>query len=60
MSDIQNYRLIGILPTLSMIYERCIYDQIYKYFDQIFSKYQDGFHQSYNTKNSLLMIIDDS
>ena len=48
MSDIQNYRSIGILPTLSMIYERCMYDQIYKYFDQILSKYQYGFHQSYN------------
>ena len=39
-SDIENYRPISILPTLSKIYERCVYDQMYKYFDQIPSKYQ--------------------
>ena len=42
-SDIENYRPISILPTLSKIYERCMYDQMYKYFDQILSKYQCGF-----------------
>ena len=39
-SHIENYRPISILPTLSKIYERCMYDQMYKYFDQILSKYQ--------------------
>ena len=39
-SDIENYHLISILPRLSKIYERCMYDQMYKYFDQILSKYQ--------------------
>ena len=36
-SDIENYRPISILPTVSKIYERCMYDQMYKYFDQILS-----------------------
>ena len=35
----KNYRPISILPTLSKIYEGCMYDQMYKYFDQILSKY---------------------
>ena len=48
-SDIENYLPISILPTLSKIYERCMYDQMYKYFDQILSKYQCGFRQGYNT-----------
>ena len=49
-SNIENYRPISILPTLSKIYERCMYDQMYKYFDQILSKYQCGFRQGYNTQ----------
>ena len=48
-SDIENYRPVSILPTLPKIYERCMYDQMYKYFDQILSKYQCGFRQGYNT-----------
>ena len=57
-SDIENYRPISILPTLSKIYERCMYDQMYKYFDQILSKYQCGFRQSYNTRHCLLMMVE--
>ena len=57
-SDIENYRPIIILPTLSKIYERCMHDQIYKYFDQIFSKYQCGFRQGYNTQHRLLVMIE--
>ena len=43
-SDIENYRAISILPTLSKVYERCMYDQMYKYFDQILPKHQCRFH----------------
>ena len=32
---IKNYRPVSILPTLSTIYERCSYSQIYSYFDPI-------------------------
>ena len=27
--DIENYRPVSILPVLSKIYERCIFDQMY-------------------------------
>ena len=57
-SDIENYRPVSILPTLSKIYERCMYDQMYKYFDQILSKYQSGFPQGYNTHNCLLVTVE--
>ena len=56
-SDIENYRLISILPTLSKIYERCMLDQMYKYFDQILSKYQCRFRQGYNTQHRLLVMV---
>ena len=57
-SDIENYRTISILPTLSKIYERCMYDQMYKYFDQILSKYHYGFRQGYNTQHCLLVMVE--
>ena len=33
-----NYRPISVLSNVSKIYERCIYERIYSYFDKIFSK----------------------
>ena len=50
-SDIENHRPISILPTLSKIYKRCMFDQMYKYFDQVLSKYQCGFRQGYNAQH---------
>ena len=57
MSDIENYRPISILSELCKIYERCMYDQMYKYFEQILSKYQWGFRQVYSTQHCLLMMV---
>ena len=56
--DIENCRPISILPTLSKIYERYRYDQMYKYFDQILSKYQCSFRQGYNTQHCLLVMVE--
>ena len=55
-SDIENYHPSSIVPTLYKIYERGIYEQMYKYLDQILSKYKCGFRQGYNTQYCLLMI----
>ena len=57
-SDKENYRPVSILPTLSKVYERCIYDQMYSYFDQILSKYQCGFRKGYNAQHCLLVMIE--
>ena len=35
-----------------------MYDHKYKYFDQILSKYQCGFHKSYNTQHYLLTMVE--
>ena len=35
-----NYRPISILPNVSKIYERCLYNQMQTYFDDILCKYQ--------------------
>ena len=53
-----NFRPVSILPLLSKIYEGCIYSQIYKYFENIFSKEQCGFRKKYNTQHCLLIMVE--
>ena len=52
-----NYRSASSLQVISKIYERLMYDQRYKYFDQI-SKFQCGFHKGFSTQNCLLYMIE--
>ena len=40
-----NYRPISILPNISKIYERCLYNQMQTYFDNILSNYQCRFRK---------------
>ena len=54
--DKSNYRTVSILPVISKIYKRLMYDQMYKYFDQI-SKFQCGFRKGLRTQNCLLYMI---
>ena len=35
----ENYRPISILPTFSKVYEKILHQQIYSYFDNLFSKF---------------------
>ena len=44
---------------VSKIYERCLYSQLYDYFDKnIFSKYQCGFRKGFSTQHALLFMIE--
>ena len=55
-SLLNNYRPISILPVVSKLMERTLYDQIYEYFDQqnLFSKHQFGFRPYHSTTTTLL------
>ena len=53
-----NYRPISILPTLSKVYEKLFYQQIYKYFNKIFSKYLCGFRKGQSTQHCLLFMLE--
>ena len=55
--DNSNYRPVSSLPIFSKIYERLMYDQMCKYFDEIFSKFQCGFRKGFSTQNCLLYMI---
>ena len=53
-----NYRPVSILPSVSKIYERCIYDQINYYFHPLFSKLQCGFRKQFNAQHCLLVLVE--
>ena len=53
-----NYRAVSIQPTLSKLYEKVLYQQIYEYFDNIFSKYLSGFCKCHSTQHCLLFMME--
>ena len=52
----ENYRPISILPAVSKLMERIVYDQLYRYFNEnsILSKQQFGFRDFHSTASALL------
>ena len=54
----ENYRAISIFPNISKVYERCLYDQISNFFEDVFSKYQCGFRKCYSAQHCLLAMIE--
>ena len=54
----ENYRPISILPNLSKMYEILMYNQIYPYFQTIFSKFQCGFRKGVNAQHCLLVMVE--
>ena len=53
-----NYRSVRILPTVSKIYERCLYDQINDYFQPLFLKLQYGFRKGHSAQHCPLVLIE--
>ena len=53
-----NYRSISILPNISKIYERCLYNQMQTYFDNILSKYRCRLCKRFNAKHCLVSMIE--
>ena len=53
-----NYRPVSILPSVSKIYELCIYDQINDYFHPLFSRLQCEFRKGFKGEHCLLVLIE--
>jgi retron-type reverse transcriptase len=53
---LDNYRPMSILPVVSKLMERIMYDQMYEYLNQnnLFSKHQFGFRPYHSTTTTLL------
>ena len=53
-----NYKPVSILPTVSKIYERCLYDQINESFRPLFAKLQFGYCKGHSEQYCLLVLIE--
>ena len=57
-NNVENHRPVSILSNLSKRYERCLYDQMCKYFNHILSKWQGGFRTGFSTQLSFLVMTE--
>ena len=57
---IENHCPISILPSISKVFEKSVYDQIYAYFTQhaYLSNSQYGFRKDHSTEYAILEIVD--
>ena len=57
--DASNYRPISLLPTLSKVFEKAVYNQLYSYLtmNNILSKKQFGFQPEISTQHALMQIL---
>ena len=49
----ENYRPVSILPVLSKLFERILFEQISSFFDNFLSEKQCGFRKGYSTQHCL-------
>ena len=54
----ENYRPVSILPSVSKIFERIMYNQIYSYMNKYLSQYLCGFRKFYNTQHCLVAMLE--
>ena len=54
----ENYRPVSILPSISKIFERNMFDQISFYMDKHISKYLCGFRKGYSTQHCLIIMLE--
>ena len=57
-SLMKNYRPISILPVISKIFERNMYNQILNYIEKFLSPYLFGFRKGLNSEQCLLVMIE--
>ena len=56
--DVCNYRPVSILPGMSKIFEREMVNQLYAYFDNIFSPFISGFRPQHSCETVLMSLIE--
>ena len=54
----ENFRPVSILPTLSKMFEKCMFTQMSTFFDNIFSNQQCDFRKGCSTQHCLLVMLE--
>ena len=52
-----NYRPISILPPLSKVFERLLFNQMSVFFERVLSRFLCGFRKNYSTQHALLNLL---
>ena len=55
--DKKNYRLVGILPLLTKVYERVIYEQASNYFEPFFNEILCGYRKAPSRQYALFELL---
>ena len=55
--DKKNYRPVSILPLLSKVYKRVIYEQTSYYFEPFFNETLCGFRKAHSTQHALFKLL---
>ena len=58
-SDKNNYRPVSVLPAISKLFEKALFDQLYSSFLPIFSPNMSGFFRGHSTATVLIKLTDD-
>ena len=60
VSLLSNYRPISLLPTISKIFERILYNQLYEYFNSnnLLAEQQYGFRTNHSTEYAAVRLVD--
>ena len=60
VSLLSNYRPISLLPTISKIFERILYNQLYKYFNsnKLLAEQHYGFRTNHSTEFAAVKLVD--
>ena len=56
-SDKANYRPVSVLPLLSKVFEKVIYDQLYEYLKNFLSELLCGFRKAHSTELALFRLL---
>ena len=56
-TDKTNFQSISVLPLLSKVFERVIYNQLGQYMDTFLNKLLCGFRKAYSTQHTLFKLL---
>ena len=56
-SDKANYRPVSILPLLSKVFEKIMYDQLYEYIEHFLNQLLCGFREANSTQHALFRLL---
>ena len=54
----KNYRSVSLLPIVSKLFERNMYNQILAYIDKFLSPYLFGFRKGHSTEQCLIIMLE--